>query len=488
MVKIEIGGEPLVLYNNQNIRFKMRNPMMYEDVLPKYYTFPFTIPLETGKNSFLLHYPQLWKNTKKLTGKIDCNIFLFGQNNPRKSLLNINTAAEDSAECNFVLDRNVDDIGDKNLRDIDMDTIVLEDTVYCEQFIEIFKNGGYTPTGNFELTLNNKLFTSAQIAYTGPDYFLAVYIDLVSQINTAALGVTATVEDPFGTGVYFLGLKSDLPGTQNAFKITNLQSQLDAFNLGSGNYAWQFFQGSLSMVGAEFHWIDEHLLAVRNAVCEAITVWNPDTTLVTFPVIENVAFIDDENYKGFQNSYFYDGTSDRNSLNFLTPMPHLVYVIKKVFKALGFEANGSFLEDESIKRWVLYSNVACDYFQEIHDTISGATPPDYAYPYFAKQVNIHASVIDIAKHCPDISVKEFLTEIRKTWNLRYDYDYTSNTVKISIAQDEIDNQIQSAPDYTKNIVNKWLLQNPNSNADTVKLFKFEEDSSDDKLKQLGPLD
>ena len=490
MVKIEIDGNVLALSPAQKIRFKLRNPMMYEDVLPKYYSFPFTIPLDNGTNSFILNYPQVWNNRIRLTRKLDCLVYLFGENNARRSVLNIRNVTETTAECDIIIDKNVDDIAEKKLSDIDMGTIVLEDSVYCEQYISIRIEAGYTPSGNFELIINDMQFSTPQIAYTGPSYFSAVYNAFVSQINAASIGITASLEDPYGTGVYFLGLKSDNPGTQNAFKFNNIQTQLASLNSGDANYAWNFFPGTdPDNTGAEFEWIEQHLKAIRSGIKNCIDTYNPDTMPVTFPLIENVKFIDDTvDYYGFQNSQFTEGLADKNKLSFITPMPQMVYVIKKVFKALGFDAAGSFFEDENIKRFILYTNIASDYFQEIHGLLGGAFPPDLAWLYGGKVVNIHASVITISKHCPDITVKEFLTEIRKLFNLKYEYDIPAGKVEVFIAQTKSENLIQNAKDFTANIVNKWQLQNPSNKNETIKLFKFEADSNDEKQKQLGELD
>lgn len=490
MVKIEINGETLRLNPGKLITLKMRNPMMYEDVLPKYYTFPFTIPLDNGTNSFLLNYPQEWKNKNKLSKKLDCLVYLFGNNNPRKSLINFNTIQETSAECNIILDKNVDDVGDKKLSDLDMGTYVLENTVYFEQYITISIFSDYAASGNFELTLNGRTFTTAQIPYVGPNYFHAVYAAFVSQINAANIGVTASITDPYGTGVYFLGIKANLPGTHNAFKFSKLQEQLDAANFETSNYYWAFFPGTYpDNTGAEFESMDQHLIAVRDAVRNAIDSYNPDTMPITFPIIENVRYIDDvDNYCGFQNALFIDGITDKNALRFLTPMPSLVYVLKKVFKALGYDAYGSFLDDPGIRRMILYSNVAADFFLEIHGNVIGGTLPNLTYTYNAKLVNIHSSIINIASHCPDMTVKEFLTEIRKFFNLRYNYNVANGSVEIYVVQNKIQNLIQNAEDFTSKMVNKWQLQNPTNTNDTVKLFSFDEDSGDDKPKQLGVLD
>lgn len=494
MVKIEVNGKFLKLYPNQLIRLKMRNPIMYEDVLPKYYSLPFTIPLGDGVNSFILKYPQEWKNQYKLINKIDCLVYLFGDTNPRRSTLNINTVSEDAAECNIIVDRNADDLGDTKLRDVDMGTLLLEDKSICRKSIRIDTRSSFSTTGNFELTISGHLFTVPKSLWAADG--IAVINSFASQINAANIGITASLQqnniDMGGPGHghdlnYYLDLKATKVGTDGIFTLDGLNDQITTLD-----YYWNFaLNGSImgaTNVAAEYDWISDHVTYSMIEYKKIIENYNADTSPVTFPLVENVNFIDDAiNYNGFQNSDLFTVSADWNKISFITPMPHLVYVLKKIFKYLGFDAYGMFLYDNYIKRFILYSNVAADCHVQVYGV---ANPSDSynSYLHHGNLVNIHSSVIKIANHCPDMTVKEFLTEIRKLFNLKFNYDFVKKTVEIDFIRTSIPNIVQISKDFTPNIVNRWQLKNNGSDADDIKLFSFDEDSEDEKSKQLGVLD
>lgn len=500
MVKIEVNNNILLLDPKQKIRFKLRNQLMFEDVLPKYYSLPFPLPLDYGVNNYVLNYPAEWKNKIKLSRKINCLVYLFGSNNPRNSILNFNTVTEKSAECNIVVDKNVDDIGDKKLRELNLGEYVLENSIYCRYDIRIYAYSPITPSGNFELTINDTLFTAPQSLWTSGTVALINYF--VGIINAANIGVVATIKqnnlpgppEHGGDMNYYLDLIATLPGTQNAFKLQNFTEQLEAYNNGSSNYFWMFPNSGSSFGSTDIvtptDWVISHLYLMRDGLKNAIDSYNADTMPVTFPIVENIKFIEDlDNYGGFQNSDLFTVVSNLTRLSFITPMPSLHYVMKQVFKALGYDAFGSFFDDSNLKRIILYSNVAADYqFTKLGSITHDDFLNEYYYIGRGALINVHSSIINIANHCPDLTVKEFLTEIRKLFNLRYVYNTSSNKVEVYIIQTKTQNLIQNAKDFSSKMVNKWQLQNPTSTNDTVKLFKFEDDSNDEKTKQLGLLD
>lgn len=478
MVKIEIDGNVLALSPSQKIRFKLRNQMMFEDVLPKYYSFPFTISLDKGTNSFLLKYPQFWNNKIKLSRKLNCLVYLFGETNPRKSILNINTVSENSCECNIVVDKNVDDIGDKKLSDIDMGTVVLNSTVYHEVRMTLFSfynSGSTTAAINFQLSINGHMFEYSSI-YSESD--LSRSTAFITMINAADIGVTAY----YLTGSFFL--KSNIPGSTGVFTLDNIQEVSDRFFASDGaSHATDEYYWDIDFMDA---WIDDHISEINNSISALITSYNTNS-LVTLPIIENIGFFDDpDSYVGFQNGLLGATITDKNKYTFITPMLHFLFVLKNVFKFIGYDAFGSFFEDENIKRFILYSNVASDCFVPYYS--GSGNPYNNPEEYTGRKINIHSNVITLSRNTPDVTVKEFLTEIRKFFNLRFDYNHQNATVEVYISQTNADNLIQNAKDLTDKIVNKWQLQNPTNTNDTVKLFAFEVDSSDLKTKQLGVLD
>lgn len=498
MVKIEIDGNKLKLSSGQKIRFKLRNPMMYEDVLPKYYSFPFNIDLSNGTNSFMLNYPQIWNNANKISRKIDASIYLFGSNNPKKSVLNFNTVSNETAEINITVEKNVDDIADKKLNELDFGTITLENTVYkyirLQFYPEILTSGLGT---FFSFHYCDTILVISGVTFTVPvnpsNTKVSVMSDLIAQINASDLPINANLI--YVSSVPVIELIATIPGTEGAFTLDNLSELARNHNPDiaplPANFAINSYYFDFPKID-EDTWIDNHVKAVRTSVKNLIDSYNPDTSTVVFPLVENVKFIDDEQYTNLQNGLFTDILYNKESLVFLTPMIPLHIIIKKAFKALGFDVVGSFINDAGIKRIIVYSNVAADFFTRYYGN-DGATSTDestYTNPIFDidKDINIHASTITVARHCPDMSIKEFITALRTAFNLEYNYNYQNKTVDISIYQSDSNNLIQNAKDFTKQMVNKFQLQNSNANATTIKSFKFETDSSDDKPKQLGILD
>lgn len=486
MAKIEINGEQLLLTPGQRIPLKMRNPVMYDDILPKYYSMPFTIDLSEGNNSQLLGYPQYWKNKLKMTQSIDCLVYLFGQNIPRKSILTIRSASDRYAEVNITVDKNVDDVGDKKLNEVEMGSYQFADTSVCQikmgLYAKVFPTDSiydvFFSVNGTQYTFQVELLGGNTVTgfKNGCNVFIPAF---VSNLNSVQSLFTASYQFNDNSAEAELTLTSNTAGASGVLYLTDIiQTQTGG---SYGHWYWHILD--------ETSWIQSHLIDIRDGIKDIINNYNPDIHPVVFPVVENITFIDDDNYQGFQNAYFIEATYNKDNIAFLTPMPHLVYVMKKVFTALGFEATGSFFNDENIKRFILYSNVAIDAWYHLWgDTVTNWN--NYLEPFqysVDRDVNIHANAIDIKKHTPDMTVKEFLTAVRGLFNLKYDYDYNSMTVIVSLMQQNYESSMQKAKDYTDRIVNLWQLQNPTTKSEVIKLFKFEEDSADGKPKQLGVL-
>ena len=463
MVRIEIDGEQLVLDPKQSIRLKMRNPLMYDEVLPKYYTYPFTIRLDVGPNAKLLKYPQVWNNRRGFSRKIDCVVYILGESNPRKSVLNIRTVSETIAECDIIVDKNVDDLGDKNLRELDLGTFVLDNVTKKSMIIRPLFTG-------------ISLGESQNIIINGKKYSQPYYISanpLVEFANFLNANQTDVVASQLTYGGY------------NCLKLENAAAGAFTVTLDEG------IALPIWIPMDETSWIQNHLIEVRNSIASTIGAYDPDTTPIVFPVVENIAYIDDERYNGFQNSNYVHASYDENKLAFITPMPHLCYVLKKLFELLGYDAIGDFMNDANVKRFILYSNVAADFMCKLyggnhHYTTDGQ---NVIYPD-ARLINAHAYSIDIAKHCPDMTVKEFLTDLRKAFNLAYVYNPVNKTVEIFLADSKTDVSVLKAKDYTPELVNKWQLTNVDASTgvkkDIIRQFQFEKDDSDEKMKLFGP--
>jgi len=145
-----------------------------------------------------------------------------------------------------------------------------------------------------------------------------------------------------------------------------------------------------------------------------------------FPMVHNPDFYPAENkqWNGYVN-YYQEGHYLANDVNSrtkysLVPMPLLSAVLDAIFARIGFVASGAFLEDAQLRKLIFYSVVALDKQPE-------------GYP--GEALNTFDPVLTYARHLPELTVEEFLNQLRATFGLDYEIDLASRRITITYLRD-----------------------------------------------------
>ncbi|QHL87400.1 hypothetical protein GU926_08115 [Nibribacter ruber] len=127
----------------------------------------------------------------------------------------------------------------------------------------------------------------------------------------------------------------------------------------------------------------------------------PESSYALFPV-RNLGFskVEQPDFSGYQN--FYDEGFPFNSnvmrpYEFpVTPFPYLVHVLKAAMAHFGYTVTGDWLEEEAVKRLVVFNTRA----------------------YFPTSADPDIDVV-LAEHVPDMKVNEFLKAIRSLFSIGF---------------------------------------------------------------------
>ncbi len=470
MIRIEINGQPLHL-KEERINIKHRNPMMFEDVLPRILSFPFKIDISDPHNAALLGYPAHWQRSS-LKIEIACDIFLYGEQQQRQGTLRILRITNQGthAEVSIVVGKLPADIGDTKLYDIPMDRLELTDE-RKEVWLHLVELGSWTAPANttISLSINGTLYTAAKGGVAGAFINTA---NMANAINSTALDVFATVQTI--SGFHYLIITSVLSGSDAFFVFDDMlgivpNSSPDNF------YYWQVYD--------EDTWRQTHINATMAAIA-AMSSFDPARP-VSFPVCKNDTFDGDPNFVGYQNAELAQALTNPEARAYITPFPHLTYLLAQVFKYLGYTAIGDVMDSEEMQHQILYSNVAATKWDLRYGNVMTTLPPLYNTYDFNKEVNVHLSSIQVEKYCPEASIREFLTAIRAYFNLKYSYSEGDKTVNISFIDNGAANRMQAAKDYSHavNLLN-WEKIIPEYENSNIKEFAFTTDSNDEQQKTL----
>jgi hypothetical protein len=146
----------------------------------------------------------------------------------------------------------------------------------------------------------------------------------------------------------------------------------------------------------------------------------PASNYALFPV-RNASFYGDANeqYVGYVN-YYNDGfqaNTDIYTKHTRTPFPYLVYILRKVMAHYGYKLTGSWLEEEEIRRLVIFNTQALDQGGSF--------------------VNTFAAEITYNRHVPDMKVNEFVKAIRATFGLGLIFNSATKTIEVVKLRDVI---------------------------------------------------
>lgn len=506
MVQIEINNEYLELPNELKLSLKQRNELLYEETLPLTYSLPFKLFL-TPKNCEILNYPQEWKNKALFTGEMECLVYLFENDNPRKSLLNFKSCSDTEVECYIQVGKDLGNITELSLNEIDMGTMQIvqdDDNPFFDER-RIGGSFGETVPGQFinpEIYINGvkfSLYCMHEVGETLEEKTTRMALEFKNLVDNSNIGVIVDNFEiapysadplPSGFGIAFI-LKSTV--SHQYINVVKQQFSISTpYIVGSEQKFWSWFLEADILVRWDLIRNDSVYVIGKIKELHQSYINNNVEYPCLFPIVNNTRFVgeDSTNFNLFQNFNLEDTTFSDDLLAFATPMPFLVYIIKKTFKFLGFDAVGDFFENDAIKRLILYSNVAadqwfCDY--GLGNYIINDDGYNVTYPN-SRNVNFHSNLIKISKYAPNMSIKDFLIAVRTSFNLKFTYDYKNMTVNVEFVKDLQSFKIHQAPNLTEYFVNSWSMQFQKAQDKNVsiKSFEFDIDSNDNQNSFLLP--
>ncbi|MFD2741973.1 MULTISPECIES: hypothetical protein [Sphingobacterium] len=135
----------------------------------------------------------------------------------------------------------------------------------------------------------------------------------------------------------------------------------------------------------------------------------------------------------FLSQYVPDGSGDQYDVSgdrLFNPMFYLVWVIKEICKRVGFEAEGSFLNDPEVMTWLIYNT---------------------GY-YTASEISAGNFVIYPARHLPKISISSFFKLLRNDLGLFIYFDSLSKKARFEMPGEILSNP--SVLDFSSWIIDK----------------------------------
>jgi hypothetical protein len=352
MVRICLAdsGETLELFPNARIVWKMRNPMLVENVLPLTYSLPFKLPMLGSRNAALLKYP--FAPQRKAGIRPFEVLVYFSESRPRKGLLQIGEVTEQYAEANILIDKSIEDIGATKIRELLADIILAETAMPVHQQIDlqVVANPMFYPNYIAQgkliaITINGQEFSTPATSNLNFNTANVMYMAINAIINSADLDITATVEGTDAATIR-IRLYNNNPGTAQLFEL-DLQKYLDEYRDGEHAWYWKVYE--------ETDWMEQHIAAVEAMVNST------NGQAFIFPPVRNARFDESEGYPGFQNAYYAFNVSLRASMvAHLTPFPKLANVLSELMKKLGYQVVNNYIFTGDFGKLYLYSNVSFD--------------------------------------------------------------------------------------------------------------------------------
>jgi hypothetical protein len=476
MVRIQLtNGEFLQLFPKSRIVWKMRNPILIENVLPLTYSLPFKIPMKDSANAVNLNYP-FHPQIKRSTLQYDVVIW-FADSRPRKAILTISEANEEFAEVTITVDKSIENLADQSIRTVLADIIGAEVASPVAQQVDIQVVGnpmfypGYIAAGKLvRIKINDSEFSTPATSVLTFVNANVMYTALVNQINTAAIGVTASVEGVDAATIR-IRIVNNTPGINNLFQL-DLQTILDEYRDGDHAWYWKVYE--------EESWIATHISQVVTMV-GGVNGGN-----FIFPPVKNSRFSPDENYPGYQNILYNFNLEEKDTLvGFITPFPRLSYVLTEVMKAIGYTVTNNYISTGEFSKIYLYSNVSADFYTKAYGTVVIGPLGGFDLIYdFDKEVNIHVNQLNLGRYLPDVKVREFLTAIKSLFNLEYKYNPQRGEVEIIPARLKRGDLIATAPDVTQHAILPLNFTNPDKEISTIRSLAFKVDTADELQQDL----
>lgn len=97
------------------------------------------------------------------------------------------------------------------------------------------------------------------------------------------------------------------------------------------------------------------------------------------------------------------------------PYPYLITILRKIAAHLGYELQGSWVNDDAIKKLCIYNTYSLDYWERVSST---------------EVYNTFNVPINLTNHIPDITISEFFDAIKNLFNLSIEIDSRKKEIRI----------------------------------------------------------
>lgn len=150
------------------------------------------------------------------------------------------------------------------------------------------------------------------------------------------------------------------------------------------------------------------------------------------PTVFNVKALDVAASFGFQNlvskGNYGTGWYDEITDNLISPFLYVNYILKKLFNKFSIEIKNNKLSEEDLDDLILYTNRANLM------ALKSSVDPDINQDGFMAE-----PTINLANYAPVVSLTDFLTGLKKSFNLAYFINWGANKVDITCKSDVVKN-------------------------------------------------
>lgn len=390
-IAIKINGDFIDLPPSTVINFEIENPIFDDGNIKGTLSFPFTVD-QTKRNKKIFGLPEIIGN-KNVTRIFDCEVFLGGSSGALflTGIFRIRRIANSKYVCNLTAAAATlaEDVRKKKLSDLELGGV--RNIVPFP--ITALKLTGSGTSGNVTIQiLNLQLFTPFNSSINQ------------TLIDLAALFVAHPDRELNGIG--------DVQVAGDVIKF---------YSNAVGVYPNYIDVASSGGTGRTLTRTDGEVLDMQDHMEEHLAVY-PDVDYVFFPVKNPGAYGDSPGDYGGYINYYTAGKFPFNAhvgevaTEFLKypicPFPYFLYVLKQVFTEHNYTTFGNFLDDPEIKKLTIYNNYLLDLF------------------WHNLTFNNWQKSIDLRNHVPDISIADFLKELKKFFSLGYFFDLSTKRVEI----------------------------------------------------------
>jgi len=386
---IEIAGEFLELYEDQEVNFSEEAPLLSEKTLPGMISLPALFPNSTKNRRMLgnLSDLQVWEYEERHA----CTLHLFGAPYCQGFII-LNDVTRSSFEFQFTEFDAFEDFNDKKLADLEWPSYDLS--------INDSDNEAPLPEFFEELTERNVWNVLPEGAHE----------------NVTKDFVAPTVYNPaaVGSNEYYL---EDHPGA-------------------TSTKTYRVKRGFLRRT---------RFLEVQETP-EAGAVTSPFQNLY----IGSWDFLtNDPAFAPSNNPYTY-------APNLISPMLFVSYIVRKIFEEIGFDIRRYDLSSSEWHNLIVYINRGVTLYNK-KDTTWNKDFFRWEPSYTNKKVRPYEKSLNLAHYTPNVSISEFLTTLRNTFNLAFIVHKDDQEVSIA-NRGEIINQLKELDITSKaSLYEKWSV-------------------------------